>query len=97
MILLNEDQQRLFERIPKPDVLNPKSKLFLENMNKYKYKKTKTTTISRKPSTNNILKSNEDEYNDPISKKISLYIDPEINLNKFETSKDQREGKFLIK
>ena len=91
MILLNEDQQRLFERIPKPDVLDPKSKLSVESINKYKYKKGQSKTISRKPSNTNILKSMEED-NDPLSKKIYLYIDPENNFNKVETIKDQPEG-----
>ena len=73
MILLTDDQRRLFEYIPKPDVVNSSNKLFLDSILKYKknVKTQKITTIAPNNMTNA-------EVNDPINKRILEFVDSKI-------------------
>ena len=74
LVLLNEDQRKLFECIPKPDVVHSLNKLSQESLRKdYKKEKTQKTTRNL---TNN-LKSMADD-NDPIKKRIIEFLDPII-------------------
>ena len=74
IILLNENQRNLFERIPKPEVVFLTKKPSVENKNKRKISKK----ILAKYLPNN-LKMPED--NDPINKRILECINPTMNNN----------------
>ena len=83
MILLTEDQRRLFEYLPKPDVVDSKKKFSIDSIRKHKTRvKTRKTTKTF----SNTMKSMV-EGNDPINKRIleCLYqkiIDKQEKLNK---------------
>ena len=74
IILLNENQRNLFERIPNPEVVFLTKKPSVENKNKRKISKK----ILAKYLPNN-LKMPED--NDPINKRILECINPTMNNN----------------
>ena len=67
MILLTENQRRLFELIPKPDVVDSKNKLSLESL--IKYQKKKTIEKEGQYISKNMKKMAED-IDDPINKRI---------------------------
>ena len=70
MILLTDEQRRLFEYIPKPDVVNSSNKLFLESILKYT-KNVKQKIMTGVP---NNMKSLVEEDN-PINKRILEFVD----------------------
>ena len=84
MILLNDDQRKLFEHIPKPQIIDTANVLSMESINKYKSKE-KTKTI--KNLSNTIKSFAEDK--DPVNKRILQCLDGSTNL--------QNEGYFFLK
>ena len=79
MILLNDDQRKLFEHIPKPQIIDTANVLSMESINKYKPRaKTRKTT-------KNILNTMKSlaEDKDPVNKRILQCLDGSTNGNFF--------------
>lgn len=77
MVLLSDEQRRLFEYIPKPDVLDANNKFSLESITKYK-KKAKDRKISKNfPHTMKTMI----EDNDPVNKRILDCLDLKFKNN----------------
>ena len=89
MILLDEDQRRIFELIPKPAIVDSKNMLSLKSINKYK--ETKSKGLRKKLSKSLAF---IDENDDTVNKRIFELIDPKLK-NKFQYfDKDDYEGLF---
>jgi len=75
MILLNENQRKLFEYIPKPDILaNSNEKMSIDNLVKYR---RRTHVREMTPNLSNHLKTLIED-NDPINKRILECLDKKI-------------------
>lgn len=66
MILLTEDQRRLFEYLPKPDILDSENKLSISMDSIVKYK----NRVKNRKASKNIPDTMKSEENDPISRRI---------------------------
>ena len=81
MVLLSENQRRLFEYIPKPDVVDSAHKISLDSVLKYKpnLKTRKTIKDFSQEPLGNIV-----QENDPVDRRIFEFLDP-LNYVKPET------------
>ena len=74
MILFTEDQRRLFEYLPKPDVADSKNKLSIYSILKYK---TRAKTRQATKNLSNTMKLMAED-NDPINKRLLDCLDQKI-------------------
>ena len=80
IILLTKDQRKLFEYIPKPDVIDSKHLFSLESITHYKNRaKTRNSTLD----VAHVIKRVA-ENNDPINKRILECLDPKIKNDNME-------------
>ena len=77
MILLNDDQRRLFEHIPKPQIIDMGSPFSMESINRYKARAKTRKATKNIPNTMKSLA----EDKDPINKRILKCLDGNLNLN----------------
>ena len=78
-ILLNPDQRKLFEFIPKPDVIASTNKLSFENTLKVKKRNFNSGKLSN--TLTNTVKSILIEGQNPINKRILECLDPKVFSN----------------
>ena len=86
MVLLTEDQRRLFEHIPKPYVIDPTNKFSMESITKYKKKaNTRKATIV----INNL--------DDPIDQRILECLNPNIKIKNGVTNGNFFSNIYFLK
>lgn len=89
MILLNDDQRRMFEHIPKPHIIDSTNIFTMENINMYKTKEKTRNTNKNISSTMRFLAVDKD----PVNKRILQYLDGNMNL---KNESNEKEGNQLI-